>query len=243
MADERAEQGFAKLSENRLYTHQDVRRVVTAEMGDMSDSTFTKILNRLLSEQKLFKVDRNRYSTVRPKALSSYQPAYSRRARALTATLGDRFDHLDFITSESVLLNEFLTDQIVDNTLFAQVERGRGMDVFDYLSKSYVGRVLYRPVFPEYSREWEKDCIVVLDLVSQAPRFDAKPNDIRIEKLLVDMVCDKVIAASFDAKEIPSIYQKVFDTYVVHRGMVMRYAARRGRKQMVQDYMEQAGVR
>ena len=241
--ERRTVEDLAKLSEGRMYTRQELRRYVTSEIGEVSENAFMKILERLMEEEKLFKVDRNRYTMVKPKALASYVPDYSRIARGLTETLKNKFPNLDFITSESILLNEFLDKPIVDNTLFVQVERTLNLDVYEYLARSYVGRVLYRPAFPEYCKEWEKDCIVVLDLVTQAPRFESQPHDIRIEKLLVDIVCDRTMAASFDAQETLSIYRKVFETDEVRRGMVMRYAARRGRKRVVQGYLEQLGIK
>jgi hypothetical protein len=243
VANERQpDEGIAKLSGDRVYTRQDIRQTVTSEMGEMSDAAFAKTLKRLLQDQRLFKVDRNRYSTVSPKTLSIYRPGYSRRARALTQVLQNKFGSLDFVTSESILLNEFLGRPIVDNTLFLQVERVRNLDVYEYLKKTYVGRVLYRPTFPEYFKEWEKDCIVIVDLVTQAPRNEARPHEMPIEKLLVDIVCDRPMAASFDARETPSIYQKAFETYRVRRGKVMRYAARRGKKEVLREYLEQAGI-
>lgn len=240
--EQRTDEGITRLSGNRMYTRREIRQVVTSEMGEVSETAFVKILNRLLKDQKLFKVDRNRYSTVPPKALPSYRPKYSPRARALTQFLKSKFGSLDFITSESLLLNEFLEQPIVENTLFLQVERSRTLDVYEYLSRSYVGRVLYRPFCSEFHKGWEKNCIVIMDLVTQAPRNKTRAHDMAIEKLLVDIVCDRPMAASFDARETPSIYQKAFETYRVRRGTVMRYAARRGKKEVLREYLEQAGI-
>ena len=47
------------------------------------------------------------------------------------------------------------------------------------------------------------NCIVILDLISQAPLSKENEHIITIEKLLVDLIADKTIAATFSPSELP----------------------------------------
>jgi len=100
-----------------------------------------------------------------------------------------------------------------------------------------VGSVLYKPTKKEFDRYWTKNCIVVLDLISQSPMSDKSPHEITVEKLLVDMIAEKSIAATFSPAELPAVFQNVRESCRIDRHRLERYAGRRGRTEQVNTYM------
>jgi hypothetical protein len=131
------------------------------------------------------------------------------------------------------------------------------MELLAHADSSYISRFkkISAPTFSIFSRiiMWEvyytsprrkslidtgqKNCIVVLDLISQSPMSDKSPHEITVEKLLVDMIAEKSIAATFSPAELPAVFQNVRESCRIDRHRLERYAGRRGRTEQVNTYM------
>ena len=227
-------QALGKLSDNKTYSRDDLFRLFTLEKKDLSNSAFRWTLYNLLQKEKLFRTDYDTYVTVKPKVLPEYKPYYSQRAVTLLEMLEEKYPDLEFVVFESVLLNEFLNHQIAQNTIYVQVEKDVSSYIFDMLLENHTGSVLYRPGKSEFDRYWTKECIVVLDLVSQSPLSRDKKHEITIEKMIVDILAEKSIAATFSPSELPFVYENVMKSYLVDIRKVNRYAGRRGKTSEVE---------
>lgn len=76
-------------------------------------------------------------------------------------------------------------------------------------------------------------------MVSESPTQDIyNVMTPTIEKILVDIYCDKVIYAAFQGKEMQNIYRNVFNKYTVNLSTLSRYALRRGKKEEIDAYLE-----
>ena len=133
-------------------------------------------------------------------------------------------------------LNEFLNHQIAQNTIYVQVEKDVSSYIFDILQEKYTGNVLYKPGKIDFGRYWTKDCIVVLDLISQAPLSQDAPHEIIAEKMLVDLIAEKSIAATFCPSELPFLFDNIMRTYQVDKRKMNRYAGRRGKTAQIKKY-------
>ena len=234
------DKALSKLSDKTTYRRDDLFHLFLNEKPDLSGSTFRWILYSLLQERKIFRVDYDTYTTERAQVLPIYKPYYSDKAAALMNMLTEQFPQLSFVIFESVLLNEFLNHQIAQNTIYVQVEKEVSSYIFDILREKYAGTVLYKPGKKEFERYWTRDCVVVWDLISQAPLSQEKPHEITVEKMLVDLIADKSIAATFSPAEIPFIYENVMKSYQVDIRKMNRYAGRRGKASTVKEYMGDA---
>ena len=230
------DQALQKLSDKMAYCREDLLHVLRGEKADLSDSAFRWTLYNLLQEQKLFKTDYDTYVTVKPMVLPVYKPYYSEKANTLTEKLSNQYPELEFVIFESVLLNEFLNHQIAQNTIYIQVEKNISSYIFDNLHEEYTGGVLYRPGKNEFDRYWTRDCIVVLDLISQAPLSQDRPHAITAEKMLVDIITERSISGTFSPSEIPFVFENVMKSYRVDKRKMNRYAGRRGKSEQVKKY-------
>jgi len=78
---------------------------------------------------------------------------------------------------------------------------------------------------------------VVLDLISQSPLSQDHHHEMTAEKLLVDIIAEKSIAATFSPAEIPFVYESVVKSYQVDRRKMNRYAGRRGKASQIKAIM------
>ena len=232
------EQALLKLSDKTTYCREDLFRIFRSEKQDLRESTFRWTLYNMLQKQEIFRTGYDSYITKRPEKCSIYKPHYSDRARAVMELLEENYSGLNFVMFESVLLNEFLNHQIAQNTMYVQVEKEVSSYIFDVLQEKYNGNILYKPGKKEFDKYWRRGCIVVLELISQAPLSQETPHEIVAEKMLVDIIAEKSIAATFSPSELPFIFENVIGNYQVDKRRVDRYAGRRGKALPVRKYME-----
>ncbi len=230
------EKASAELSEKRTYSREDLFYVIKKERPDLRDAAFRWILYSLLKQKKLFKIGYDTYTTAGIKVLPQYKPFYSQEAEALKDKLKQRFPTVSYVIFESVLLNEFLNHQIAQNTIYIQVEKDVSSYIFEYLKEEYQKSVLYNPSKKEFDKYWLRDCVVVLDLISQSPLSADSPHEMTMEKMLVDIVAEKSMAATFSPSEIPFIYDNVINSYRVDIKKMKRYAGRRGKTTLIEKY-------
>lgn len=84
-----------------------------------------------------------------------------------------------------------------------------------------------------------KDCIVVTDMISEAPLSASAPHEICLEKMLVDMYCDKLISSAYSKSEYPEVLKQAMETYHIEPSKMMRYARRRGREDEMKEILEE----
>ena len=221
------------LSDQKEYSRSELSQVFLREKPDLTDSAFRWTLYNLQQEQKLFRIDYDTYATKKPKVLPEYRPLYTDKAKNVLDRLSLRFPNLDFVVFESVLLNEFLNHQIAQNTIYIQVDKDISSFVFDFFQEDLGGSILYKPDKKEFDRYWTRDCMVVLDLISQAPLNINSPHEISAEKLLVDIVAERSVAATFSPSELPFVFENIMNSYRIDTRRLNRYAGRRGKAVLV----------
>lgn len=226
---------LSKLSEKEIYNREDLYCFFCAEKGSENDAGFRWDLYNCLKEGKLFHVGYDAYSISKPLDLSEYHPVYSEKSLEIIKVLEKKCPDLPFVVFESVLLNEFLNHLIAQNTIFIQVEKDVSSSVFSILQNEFPGTVLYNPGKQEFAKYWSKDCIVVLDLISQSPLSAEKPHEIVAEKMLVDIVAEKIIASVFSPSELMSIFKDMLTKYRIDRRRINRYAGRRGKAGIIKQ--------
>ena len=104
------------------------------------------------------------------------------------------------------------------------------MNIFRFLQELGYAHLLYKPNKADYALYWKKDCIVVTDMISEAPLSASAPHEICLEKMLVDMYCDKLISSAYSKSEYPEVLKQAMETYHIESTKMMRYARRRGRE-------------
>ena len=225
------------LRHGQTYRRAEIISVLKKERDGLSENSYVWAVGNLVKNGLLNHDGRNRYSLAGGKKKTSYIPLYSEAARDIRDQVEMKYPLIGFTVFESVLLNEFLNHQIARNTIFIQAERDIGTFVFEFLRESTNRTVMYRPSQKEYSRYWQPDSVVVLDWTSEAPLDGRFPHDITIEKLLVDIFCDKTIRKTYSESEYASVVETAYDRYNIDTVRLLRYARRRNKEKEIKDFI------
>ena len=227
-----------KLEFSRTYSHKELLGLLKRIKPNLADTTYHWSISCLMRDGKIFRRGYDAYSLSRGEKLREYQPFYSDETKNLINLIANRYPHVSFTVFETVLMNDFLNHLIAQNTIFVQVEKESSIYVFRYLQDEGYDNVLYKPRQDDMTLYWSKGCIIVTDMVSEAPLRAVEPHVITLEKMLVDMLADKLILASYSKAEYTDVIEQAESRFFLDKKRMLRYAKRRNRYKEICNYLE-----
>ena len=88
-------------------------------------------------------------------------------------------------------------------------------------------------------KEWDAYCtgnsIVLLNLISEAPKCADEYHSMCIEQLLVDIVAEKSFKNLYSRSELHGLYRLADKSYLIDYARLLRYARRRGKAEEVKN--------
>ena len=226
------------LDEKITYCHKDLMEKLIILKPDLSESTYHWAISKLVSDGVLTRLGYDSYSLFKCLTKEEYVPVYSDTAARLISLVSKKFPYVQFTVFETVLMNEFLNHLIAQNTVFLQVEKESSIYIFRFLQEQGIQNVMYKPEKKDINLYWSKDCVIITDLISEAPIRIDSPHSIMLEKMLVDMSADKLIATTFSKSELPDVCEQAQSRYLLDKVRMLRYARRRNRREMLLEYLE-----
>ncbi|MDA3816792.1 MAG: hypothetical protein PF486_05400 [Prolixibacteraceae bacterium] len=168
-----------------------------------------------------------------------YYPEVSTKLKTVYKKLKKEFPYADNCIWNTSILNEFMKHQPGVFNFIIEVEKDVTQSVFYYLKE------LKYPVFIEPTSDIldkylpiDKEAFIIKSLVSESPtQFVNGITTISIEKLLVDIFCDEIIFSAQQGAEMRTIFSEAFSKYTVNQSKMLRYANRRRKKEVFQDYL------
>jgi len=236
------EEVIDRIDDKKTYCHKDLIDELRMLKTDLSESTYHWAISGLVRNGALTRLGYDSYSISSHIPKDEYVPKYSDVAEDLIQLISEQYPHVRFMVFETVLMNEFLNHLIAQNTVFVQVEKESSIYVFRFLQEQGIQNIMYKPDINDFNLYWSKDCVIVTDMISEAPIRTDKPHSIMLEKMLVDMLADKLIATTFSKAELPDVYEQAQSRYLLDKVRMLRYACRRNRKDVVLKYLEGSKV-
>ena len=172
------------------------------------------------------------------KRLSLYNYQYCSQTMDLASYMKEKYPKIDFRIFETVQLNVFLNQLIGRNTIFLSVEEDLGSFIFDELRNRYDNNVLLYPDEEIYYQYWKEDVIIVEKLPSESPRGQNEFWNTCLEKMLVDIMSDKLMMHTFSESEYLLIYETAFENYIIDESQMFRYARRRNAAGKLMKYLK-----
>jgi len=224
---------------DRFLTTDELVKRLSFRFPDAKAGTLSAKLHRLKREGLVRNVRRGLYAAGSKRGFS---PDVSKEFSGLFKKLRKRFPYLENLCAwDSRWLNEFTVHQALSSMVIIESERGTEKAVFEFVKVS-CSQVFIDPTPKEidnYILGCEK-CFVVRPIVSEAPVMSyGKITVPKLEKILVDLVCEKDLFVSFQGTELRNIYHRALADYSVSLSTIRRYASRRGRLEEVNGLIEQ----
>ena len=227
------------LENQEFFSRNDYISAMSQEY-DMTDTQIAYDLQKRLDSGIVIHVGWDKYTVPKQKHLYSYR--YSKTAEDIASRLAQEFYDLNFRIFELIQLNEFMNHLMAHNTIFVSVENELQDFVFDSLKNIYPGHVMLRPSVDEYFRYVQDDEIIIGRLPTETPKGYTRDWESRIEKVLVDVLTDKLINRIVPENEKEAIVTGVFESYLLDEKAILRYAKRKGADAKLSGILEQYKV-
>jgi hypothetical protein len=123
--------------------------------------------------------------------------------------------------------------------VLVDVEREVAESVFNLLNSNSNQRVYLMPSLTDFERYINtNETIIIRPLISESPlQLVEGINTPTIEKILVDIAGD-VEFSFLQGVEINYVYIAIFEKHNINKNKLLRYATRRGRKQVVEELLK-----
>lgn len=226
-----------------IFTRKDLLNVVRSGMKNISEGSLVVLLNRMIAENKIIRVSYGKYKLNEDlKHEFLYEP--NEFMLSLNKHIKEKFPFIDYcIWQPSVFASMMLHVPAVRTTL-VDVEREAMESVF--MSLQNVESEI--PIFLNPSLEdvdryiTNRDLIIVRPLVKEAPLDVINGCPVpTLEKMLVDAISDKELQ-HLQGNELYTIYSNAFSDYAIKKTRLLRYAARRNRKQKVEQIINTINI-
>ncbi len=169
-----------------------------------------------------------------------FLPEITSEQKSLQKKIKKEFPFLDLCIWNTSSINEFSIHQTNQYFQIIEVEKEATQSIFIHL-KEQKNNVFLEPtkeVFERYITD-SKNVIIIKTLITEAPTLNI--NNIKtssLEKILVDIFCDKIIFSAYQGNEIKNIYKNAFSKYAINESKLLRYANRRGKKEELKNYLK-----
>lgn len=224
---------------NQTYiSRESLIQLIRRDKPDYKDASLRWVLYDLVQKGAITKVDPEYFRIGRVK---SYTPNPGRGIKTqIEQTLATEFPAIKAVVYESTILNEWLNHQIARNVVFVEVEKYSMSPIFRTLQENLQTTILLKPSIDDYYLYGSDATIIVSNLITQAP-VHRDSYDIRIEKLIVDIVANDLLREFVGDDEIEDMIDEIFSAYVVNIKTILAYAKRRRlegeMRRVIQDWM------
>ena len=219
------------------FTAADVRRFYTHYELHVPDETLRSRVYRLVKMGVLQRIGQGIYRLGQE---TIFIPTITPLTKKIYTTIHEKFPYASTCIWHTSTLNEFMVHQPGIFNLIVEVEKDVSESIF-YFIKEKQKNVYLNPgpeIFHNYIAG-KKDAIIVKNLISESPVQDIyEVMTPTIEKILVDIYCDKVIYSTFQGKEMQNIFENAFEKYTVNLSTLHRYAFRRGKQEEIDAYIQ-----
>ena len=113
--------------------------------------------------------------------------------------------------------------------------------IFDFLKETGLKNLYFQPGKKEVNNYLgdAKKTYVIESMVTKSPvQLIEKINVPRLEKILVDLFCDKDLLYAYQGSELSNIFQKAFSTYALNISSLVNYSRRRAREKELIDFIK-----
>ena len=226
---------------NEPFTREAIRSFFTEKGEILTEENLKVRVNRLKSKGVIVNVGRGWYKLNDKKF---FEPEISPSLKKVVGKVKKGFPFLNYVLWSSAWLNELATLQLFRNVFIIEVEAGSEEAVFSTVKENFPFRTFLDPKENEwanYMAEREEN-IIIKTMVSESPKENYHGIKIaRLEKILVDLYCDKLWQTIFSG-ELRNIYEEACHSYVLNFSTLLSYAARRGKRKEIWNYIKSLQV-
>lgn len=229
------------LSKDEPFTREAIRTFFLQQGEQLTEENLKVRVNRLKSKGMIVNIGRGWYRLNEKK---TFNPQISPDVKKLAGKINNEFPFLNYLVWTTEWLNQLITLQVLKNLNIIETESGSEESVFRMLKNFAPGKIYLNPTEVEWTKyiAENEDAVLVCSLISKSPsERKGKIKIPRLEKILVDLYCDKLWQMIFSA-ELDTIFREACMQYAINFSTLLAYASRRGKRSEIWNYIKSLNV-
>lgn len=218
------------------FSTRELTNFLQNKLPELHESTIGWRINQLKNEGFIFQVGRGVYSF---EEKPEYQPNLSLKSKRLYNRIIRLIPDKRISIWELEMLNEFCENKNHPNYVFISTSKDELESLFNEMM-GFSKKVFLNPdstILNRYVLPLE-DAIILLPLVSEAPLLELKNTWIpSLEGLLVDAFVNNELILKPAGYSLEEIFKKALEKYHVNQSKLFRYAARRDKRNEIENYI------
>lgn len=205
----------------------------------VSQPVINATLSKMTKQGELVRIGRGIYE--RNNSLEIFSPEISEKAKCTYKLLREQFPFTKFCVYEGNWISGMMHHVAPNHSLYIEVERYSDEAVFEWL-KSNGGNAYHKPDadFIYKYIDLKEESYIVKIMTSQSPLRKIDGIEIpTLEKLLVDMYCDKDFSY-LHGSEYYRIMSGAQEHYSINRSTLIRYASRRNVAEQIKTILNES---
>ena len=208
----------------------EIFRFYSEQNPNIPQTTVNWRIYNLVQSGVIQRVGRGIYRLGKP---NLFQMDLSSEIKKIARSIKKEFPYTHFCVWELAMINLFSHNLINFNLMLVDIERDAVNAVCYKLKEKQKNVVNIRKTYDDISDLAGNVCI--RPLVSHAPIDIHEQIPVAsLEKILVDLATDKEFFP-FQGNEVFTIYENAFDKYTINESSMLRYAARKEKRDKVQE--------
>lgn len=224
----------------KSFTRQELYSFYREYEPDLKEATFGWRIFNLCQKGIISSVGKGIYTL---SSKREYRPNLNAKTRSIVRLILRKLSGSNYCISDTSWLNEFSIHQTNFSTTILEVEKELINSAF-YTLKEEVKNLYLQPNEKEmemYVLEKE-DPVILKPLISRSPTQKIQDKNLTIflpqlEKLLVDVYCDRQIYFFYSGVELKNIFNNAFYRYTVNLSRLRSYAKRRGKGREIEEFL------
>lgn len=223
---------------HKVFTRKELISNLKSEDQINSIGVLSEQLNRFLKSGQLIRIKRGVYK-LPDDARKDFSIVCSEEMKKINQQLKTQFPFADYCLWSGSSLLPYMHHMPSLSFVLVDVEREVAEAVFNLLNSDSSKRVYLMPSLTDFERYINtNEAIIIRSLISESPlQLVDGIKTPTIEKILVDIIGD-VEFSFLQGVEINYVYNTIFEKHNINKNKLLRYASRRGRKQLIEDLLK-----
>jgi hypothetical protein len=204
---------------------------------ELKENTFRWRIHNLKEKNLIRPISRHEFSLVYKPV---FKPEIGEGEQKIFSLIEKGFKVLKKAVFSTRIINELMLHQPIRFLTLVEVEKDALESVFYYLKDNGTRNVFLQPEEKElhrYASELD-NAVILQSLVSKAPLQKIKKiSTTTLEKLLVDLFCDRKLFYAYQGSELVFIFNSAYRRYSIDFTRLFSYAQRRNRKTDLMEFL------
>lgn len=168
-----------------------------------------------------------------------FKPEIGEVEKKISGKIEKQFDQLKYCIWSTKIAHEFMLHIPGKDITILQVEKDALEPVYSFLKEENIRNIFIEPRDKEIERYiyGAENAIILQSLVSKSPIQKLKKvSTTTLEKLIVDLYCDKKLFAAFQGSELVHILNNAYNRYSIDFTKLFNYSKRRRKETEMMEF-------